>query len=139
MARRRFESKFDPEDLARITHRGLKPTSKKEKPSVTHQSLESLKTVAKNEDTAEVTAKRWFHRIFGSLSSFFSGLCAGPQRKVGQCENYGHVLKSGWQGDFPICADCGAKITDIAQVRSANLKNEKKPDDPYNSGRKYVT
>src|SRR5262245_24600407 len=59
MARRRFESQFDPDDLARITHRGLKPTGKKEQPTVTQQSMESLKTVARNQAKAEGSPARF--------------------------------------------------------------------------------
>lgn len=141
MATRRFDSQFDPEDLAKITHRGLKPRSKKEEKSVTPESLTSLKTVAQNEQTLSVAIHRVFDRMFGGMSGFFKGLTARPQRKVLQCENYGHVLKAGWHGDFPMCDDCGHKITALDQVRSSNLKNPTVYEDPHsnNNGRKYVT
>jgi len=141
MATRRFDSQFDPEDLAKITHRGLKPTGRKEQKSVTPESLTALKTVAQNEQSFAIAIRRVFDRIFGGVAGFFKGLTAGPQRKGGQCVNYGHVLKAGWHGDFPVCEDCGHKITTLDQVRSSSLKNPTSYEDPYdnNNGRKYVT
>jgi hypothetical protein len=141
MATKRFQSQFDPEDLAKITHRGLNPTSKRtdEQARVTHQSVESLRTVAQLEETPGVAAKRLMHRFFGGIQEFFSGLVSPAQTKVGQCANYGHVLKAGWHGDFPTCDDCGTRITSLDQVRSSNLKNDPHNyDDPTNTGRKYV-
>jgi hypothetical protein len=140
----RFDSKFDPDELAKITHRGLNSLSRSQfdDQRVTQEEVVNLKTRQTQEDTIIVHVTRFFARIVEGILSVFRSLLTPPKKKVFQCETYGHVLKAGWTGDRPHCADCGAPILSLKDVRGATPK-EQRPDragqTPFQQqDRKYV-
>jgi len=138
---RRFDSEFDPAELAKITHKGLQPRSKKDEPSVTHQKIELLKDAQQGEGKLITMIARFFGRIVSGIASSVKGLFAAPKKKQIQCENYGHILKPGWTGPQPICLDCGATISSMEQVRGATPKEDRQKNagkSPFGKERKYV-
>jgi hypothetical protein len=137
----RFQSEFDPDELNKITHRGLQSLSRSQfEEKQTSEEVSTLKTRQRAEDTFIVKLTRFFARIVDGFASAFKGLFAKPAKKVTQCDNYGHALKPGWTGDRPLCMDCGQAITSLDQVRGAVPRDTKKDvQNPYpNKDRKYV-
>ncbi len=134
----RFDSQFDPEELAKMTHRGLKPRQRVDSPKVTHQNLSGLKGAQQEEAKLSVSVRRLFARFSDSIGGTFKGLLAPPIKKVYQCTTYGHILKLGWEGERPLCIDCGAVINSPDEVRSSSPKNPAKPKGFQQADRKYV-
>lgn len=122
---RRFDSQFDPEELSRITHKGLKPRQKSSEPRVSEENKQTLKQAQQNEDKLSVRITRMFAAFFGSIASAVKGLFTPRAKKVMQCETYGHVMKPGWTGPHPKCIDCGAAILTLDQVRGATPKADR--------------
>lgn len=135
---RRFESQFDPEELSKITHRGLKPLSKVNEPKVTQQNIVTLKDAAQEENKLSAKIQKFWGRILIALSNTFKSLLAPPEKKVYQCELYGHVLKGGWSGQYPMCQDCGAQITALDQVRGATPKDQRGTGGTTGHERRFV-
>jgi hypothetical protein len=140
----RFDSNFDPDELAKITHRGLQSLSRSpfDDQRVTKEEVVNLKTRQKSEDTVLVHITRFFARIVDGFLSVFRSLLTPPKKKVFQCETYGHVLKPGWTGTRPLCEDCGAQILSLTDVRGATPKADRKDtagQTPFQQqDRKYV-
>jgi len=139
----RFQSEFDPDELNRITHRGMKKLSRAQfEERQTTEDVGNLKTKQREEDTPVVVIKRFFMRIVDGVLGLFRALLAPPQKKVVQCDNYGHVLKPGWSGPHPKCMECGAAILSLNEVRGATPKADRKdqagPTPFQQQDRKYV-
>lgn len=134
----RFDSQFDPEELAKMTHRGLKPRQHVDSPRVTQQNLNCLKSTQQEEAKLGVSVRRLFARLSDSISGTFKGMLAPPTKKVYQCTTYGHVLKPGWEGERPLCMDCGAVINSLDEVRGSSPKNPAPKKGFQQADRKYV-
>jgi hypothetical protein len=138
---RRWESQFDADELGRITHRGMRSLKRaKEEPRVTHQQLSTLKSQENEQDKPAVVARRQFQQLVNAVSSSFKGLFACKTKKVVQCDLYGHMLRQGWNGPYPVCVDCGCEITSLSMVRGATpaVKAEPHTDAGMFQPRKYV-
>lgn len=123
----RFESQFDPDELSKITHRGLQKLDRGQfQERVTQEEIVNLKSRQQSEDTAVVHIRRFFARIWDGIMSALRSLFTPPKKKVVQCATYGHALKPGWTGANPICIDCGAPILSLKDVRGATPRDERK-------------
>jgi hypothetical protein len=136
----RFESQFDPDELNKITHRGLQSLSRSQfdENRQTSEHLTNLKARQTKEDTIVVKITRFFARILDGIAGMFRAMLTPPKKKVVQCEQYGHVLKPGWTGAHPKCEDCGAPILSLDDVRKAMPKDQNKGQQPEQQQRKYV-
>lgn len=135
----RFDSQFDPDELNKITHRGLQKLSRSqfdERQSKEH--VVNLKARQTKEDSIFVAITRFFARIIEGICGMFRALVTPPNKKVIQCDKYGHVLKAGWTGAHPKCDDCGAPIYSLDDVRKAMPKDQDKGQPPEQQQRKYV-
>ena len=121
----RFRSEFDPDELAKITHRGLKPLSGTNEPTVNAEEVSSLKSASRNEAKTGVQARRLMDLFFGGIASALKGLFARKGKKVTQCQIYGHVPEPKWTGPYPKCTDCGAAITRPDEVRGATPRDQR--------------
>jgi hypothetical protein len=117
-------SEFDPEELAKITNRGMRTLSRANEPRISSRQISTLKETEGNEDKPSVQARRQLHQLLDRASAALKALFVRRQRKVVQCDNYGHVLRQGWTGTYPTCADCGKQITALDQVRGACVKED---------------
>lgn len=136
---RRFQSQFDPDELNKITHRGMQKLSRAQfEERVSQEEVTNLKSRQQEEDTLVVQIRRFFLRIIDGVVSSIRALFTPPKKKVVQCETYGHALKPGWTGAHPICTDCGAPILDPKDVRAATPKAKEKPGEFKQQDRKYV-
>lgn len=123
---RKFESEFDAEELAKITHRGLQSLSRGQvEPRVTQEQKKTLRSTQELETKPEVAVKRFFNMLLDSCTTSVKSMFTPKQKHVRQCDLYGHVLKAGWKGDFPVCHDCGVIINDLKMVRGATPKDER--------------
>ena len=121
-----------------MTHRGLKPRQHVDAPKVTAENLTGLKDAQQEEGKLGVSVLRFFARLWEGFAGTFKGMLATPAKKVYQCTTYGHVLKAGWAGERPLCADCGAVINTLDEVRGSTPKNARKATGFQQEGRKYV-
>jgi hypothetical protein len=115
------QSQFNPDDLAKITHKGLHTLSRGSEPRVTSQQLNTLKSQQQAVEQPGVVARRHFEQFLHEVGAAVKGFFAEEQKVVVQCENYGHVMRQAWGGAFPICSDCGIEITSQTRLRSATL------------------
>lgn len=135
---KKFESNFDPDELAKITHRGLQSLNRRDgEPRMQTGEIVMLKTAQKKEDGPLTAIFRFFQRIIDGFTSGIKALFTPPQKKVMQCQTYGHVMEQGWSGPHPRCVDCGKAILSLDEVRGATPKEDRKPKDEF-QGRKYV-
>src|SRR6185437_182135 len=124
----RWDSQFDADELARITHRGMHTLKRaKEEPRVTHQQLSTLKSQEQEQEKPGVVARRQFEQLVSIVSSSFKGMFAGKTKKVVQCDLYGHMLRQGWSGPYPVCVDCGCEITSMSMVRGSTPVGNDEP------------
>lgn len=122
----RFDSNFDPDELSKITHRGLQKLNRGQfQERVTKEEVVNLKQRQTEEDTALVHIRRFFARIIEGIMTTLRSLLTPPKKKVVQCELYGHSLKPGWTGAHPVCADCGQPILSLTDVRGATPREQR--------------
>jgi hypothetical protein len=132
-------TEWEKEELGRLTHQKIKTLSQQQqdkeeaagiKPGrMTLQNLQCMKTVQTQSDTKEARFKLIFERLKMAIATALAGLFAPSKQRLraDRCKVYGHNLPFGttWQGEFPKCLDCGAKITDPTQLRGAVPKTER--------------
>lgn len=131
-------SDYERDQLARISHRGLrglKGSSISPAAKMTNQNLQTLKTKAQDENQLGVQYRRFIDRLRACVSTTFSGLFSGDSTvKHKQCQLYGHTLpRNGWEGATPKCQDCGADIESSDQVRGATLLQDRGGKSPNDS------
>jgi hypothetical protein len=130
------QSQFDHDELAKITHRGLQPLSKRTGQRLQQENVEGLKTAERNENQASVFFFRLLDRFKGLLSLNL-GDYMNSKKAHTMCKEYGHVISPGWTGAYPKCDQCGAEVRDPTELRKA-IPTKEKNDNPTDSGRRYV-
>jgi hypothetical protein len=126
-------TEWEKEELGRLTHQKMQAFSQQKaerdaeagiQPGrMTLQNLQCMKSIQKQSDTKEAKIKLLIERLKMAVTTGVQGLFApSTQRlKEDRCKTFGHDLPWGtkWEGEFPKCLDCGAKITDASQLRGA--------------------